>query len=125
MNLARKPTVLFVEDEDLLRLVISDELRDAGYDVIEASDGGDAVRVLESDGSVDLLFTDIRMPGALSGWDVAEEARSLRPDLPVIYATGYSDDALRIVPGGRFFKKPYKATAIVEAARELGVPPPV
>jgi CheY-like chemotaxis protein len=115
--------VLLVEDEELLRLVIGEELRDRGFEVIEANDGAVAVEVLAKGASIDLLVTDIRMPGALSGWDVAEQARNLRPGLPVIYATGFSDDAPRIVPGGRFFKKPYRASAIIDAARELGVCP--
>jgi CheY-like chemotaxis protein len=80
--------------------------------------------VLSAEPPIDLLFTDIRMPGRLTGWDVAEQARTLRPGLPVIYATGYSEDAPRLVPGARFFKKPYRAIAIIDAARELGVSPP-
>lgn len=118
-----RPNVLLVEDEELLRLVIGEELRDGGFEVIEASDGAVAMDVLAKQASIDLLVTDIRMPGVLSGWDVAEQARTLRPGLPVIYATGFSDDAPRIVPGGRFFKKPYRASAIIDAARELGVCP--
>jgi CheY-like chemotaxis protein len=118
-----KPTVLLVEDEHLLRLVMGEELRDAGFAVIEAENGAAAVEVVKSGAAIDLLLTDIRMPGAISGWDVAEQARNLRPGLAVIYATGFSEDAPRIVPGGRFFKKPYRASAIIDAARELGVPP--
>jgi len=119
MTSIARPTVLFVEDEDLLRLVIGDELRDAGFDVVEVSNGRGAIEVLRHGPPVDLLFTDIRMPGELDGWDVAEQARDLRPDIPVIYATGFSEDPLRLVPGGRFFKKPYRASAIVDAAREM------
>ena len=116
-----KPTVLVVEDEELLRIIVNDELREAGFEVMEAEDGGKALAILTSGRRVDLLFTDIRMPGGLSGWDVAEQARALRPDLPVIYATGFSDECPRIVEGARFFKKPYRPSAIIDAARELGV----
>jgi hypothetical protein len=63
------------------------------------------------------------MPGELSGWDVAEAARNVRPDIPVLYATGFSDDELRIVPGRRFFKKRYRVTSIIDTARQLGVDP--
>jgi CheY-like chemotaxis protein len=118
-----RPTVLLVEDEALLRMIIADELLDAGYSVVEASDGQRALEMLTEQPSVGLLFTDIRMPGGLSGWDVAEQARALRPNIPVFYATGFSEDAPRLVPGARFFKKPYRASAIVDAARELGVLP--
>lgn len=118
---AVKPTVLVVEDEELLRLVVADELGEAGFEVMEADDGERALQLLKTQGCVDLLFTDIRMPGPLSGWEVAEQARSLCPDLRVIYATGFSEDAPRLVPGGRFFKKPYRPTAIIDAARDLGI----
>jgi CheY-like chemotaxis protein len=123
MSATPPPVILFVEDEALLRLVIADELREAGFEVIEAADGGSALDALKDGARIDLLFTDIRMPGRLNGWDVAEQARSLKPDIPVIYATGFSDDGVRLVPNGRFFKKPYRASAIVDAARELGVAP--
>lgn len=124
MTMSDNPTVLFVEDEDLVRLIIAEELREAGFNVIEAVDGGRALEVLNNGSSVDLLFTDIRMPGRLNGWEVAEQARSLRPNIPVIYATGFSEDAPRIVPEGRLFQKPYRASAIIAAAHELGVVPP-
>jgi CheY-like chemotaxis protein len=114
------PTVLLVEDEALLRLIIAEELLDAGFTVFQAADGESALEMLAEQPSIDLLFTDIRMPGPLSGWDVAEQARAARPNIAVIYATGFSGEAPRLVPGARFFKKPYKASAIVDAARELG-----
>jgi CheY-like chemotaxis protein len=124
MTTSGRPAVLLVEDEELVRLIIADELREAGFEVLEAEDGLRAMEVLRSGETIDLLFTDIRMPGSLTGWDIAEEARSLRPEIAVIYATGFSEEALRIVPGGLFFKKPYRASAIVEAALSLGVSPP-
>lgn len=114
-----KPVVLFVEDEPLLRLVVADELREAGFEVLEAGDGGTALDVLATQPGVDLLFTDIRMPGGLNGWDIAEKARALLPSLPVIYATGFSEDAPRVVAGGRLFKKPYRAGEIIDVALQL------
>ena len=115
------PTILFVEDEPLLRLVIGDELRDSGFEVLEAGDAGTALDLVRERPGIDLLFTDIRMPGTMNGWDLAEQARALRPSLPVIYATGYSDETIRTVPRSCFFKKPYRAQAIVDAARDLGL----
>lgn len=94
-----RPTVLVVEDEALLRLIIVDELQEAGFDVVEASDGSEALDALNSCDGIDLLFTDIRMPGPLNGWDVAEQARNMRPGIPVIYATGFSEAAPRIASG--------------------------
>ena len=113
------PTVLIVEDEALVREIAVEEFEDAGYRVIEAADGEAALAVLAAE-TVDLLFTDIRLPGAIDGWRIARQARALRPELPVIYASGFPGDALDVVPGGRFVAKPYRPTTIVAVARELG-----
>ena len=75
----------------------------------------DVVWLVRSLGGVacsDAHVVDIRLPGQLSGWDIAERARAMRPDLPVIYATGYSGE-LRIVPGGEFLRKPYSIDGIL------------
>lgn len=118
------PTVLIVEDEALVREIVVLEFRDAGYMVVEAPDGDTAVELLEAGVPVDLLFTDIRLPGARDGFDIAETARQMHPELPVIYATGFTSDELRFVPGSRFFKKPYWPQAVIRAAEALGVGPP-
>ncbi len=119
---AKAPTVLVVEDEWLVRDTIARELEDAGYAVIEAESGETALAAFEAD-EIDLLFTDIRLPGAVDGWRLAETVRSMRPDLPVIYATGYSPAERRQVPESVFLGKPYRPSAVIEAARRLGVPP--
>ena len=113
------PTVLIVEDEDLVREIAQIEFEDAGFRVIEAATGEAALAHLSLD-AVDLLFTDVRLPGEVDGWRVARRARELHPGLPVIYASGFPGDAMDIVPGGRFIRKPYRPTAIIDAARELG-----
>ncbi|TRW15085.1 response regulator [Glacieibacterium frigidum] len=118
-----RPTVLIVEDEALIRDVVAMEFADAGYEVLEAEDCDEAFAHLDADTPIDLLFTDIRLPGDLDGWDIARRARELRPALPVFYATGYSADAPRLVPGGQFFRKPYRPLAIIDAARALGINP--
>ena len=119
MDSSSPPVVLIVEDEELVREVATIEFEDAGFQVIEAGDGDTAVGLLASDVPIDLLFTDIRLPGSIDGWAIADFAREVRPDLPVIYATGFSGDAPRLVPGSRFFKKPYRPVAIIEAARAM------
>lgn len=116
-----RPRLLVVEDEPLVRELIVLELEDAGYDVVEAEDGPTALRLLADDADIALLFTDIRLPGGMTGWDIAEQARGLRPDLPVIYCTGYSSDALRLVPGAEFMKKPYRPAAVVAAIGKFGI----
>ncbi len=98
--------VLVVEDEELIREIVVDAFQDAGFEVIEAATGEDALSHCQ-DRKADVLFTDIRLPGQVDGWEVAERCRKLRPAIPVVYATGYSLAEHRPVPGSRFFYKPY------------------
>ena len=115
----RGETVLVVEDEFLVRDMIAEELRDAGFAVLEAGDGETAARILNSPDRIDILFTDIRLPGTLDGWEVARLARRARATLPVIYATGYTVDRMAEVPGSIFLHKPYEPSAIVATIRKL------
>lgn len=117
-----RPTVLIVEDEALVRDIAADEFAEAGYAVVTADDDRSALAVLESSRKIDLLFTDIRIPGTLDGWAIADRARHLRPAIPVIYATGFSAEQVQMVAGALFFKKPYRVAAIIDAARNLGLP---
>lgn len=119
------PTILIVEDEALVREVTALEFEDAGFRVIGVGDGAAAMALLEGTAAIDLLFTDISLPDGLDGWTIAARARRARPGLPVIYATGYSPDPVKIVEGGRFFKKPYLPLQIIASAQEmLGLAPP-
>lgn len=115
--------ILVVEDEPLLREVVVQELEDAGYRVAAAEDGAGALDHLARRPEIAGLFTDIRLPGALTGWDIAERAREMRPDLPVIYSTGFTPDEQRVVRGGLFFRKPYRPRAIIAALEQLGIRP--
>ena len=117
---ARRPTVLIVEDEELVREIAALEFEDAGFEVLQAATGDTAMTLITGTREIDLLFTDIRLPGSIDGWSIAERARELRPELPVFYATGYSDTP-RLVAGARFFRKPYLPTAIVSAAQSMGI----
>jgi CheY-like chemotaxis protein len=108
--------VLVVEDDPFVRLFAVEVLEEEGFEVIEAGTGQEGLD--RSDGA-DLLFTDIRLPGELNGWDVAERCRHRDPDLPVIYATGFSDVAGRAVPGSVLFQKPYRAEQLVRTVRKL------
>ena len=108
--------ILVVEDEFLVRETIVEELREAGFDVVEAATGEEAMRLCDR---VDVLFTDIRLPGSLTGWDIAENCRAAHPNIPVIYATGYSHVEPRRVPGSVFFRKPYRAAQVIKAIRDL------
>jgi CheY-like chemotaxis protein len=118
---AGAPTILVVEDEILLLEIITEELEEAGYQVLSAFTGEEALTYLNGPDSIDLLFTDIRLPGGMDGWRVAEAARRLRPGLPIIYVTGYSVEQPRTVSGSRFMTKPYRPSMVIQAIREFGV----
>lgn len=115
------PIILVVEDELVVREVVAWELEDAGYTVLESDTAEQALKAIREQ-KVDLLFTDIRLPG-MDGWRLAEEARVLRPELPVIYATGYTVEEPRQVPDSCFLNKPYWPSAVIKAAERLGVAP--
>ena len=116
-----KRTVLVVEAEEMLLNAVSMEFEDAGFAVLRAGTAEEAYGLLQQSKTVDLLFTDIRLPGQLDGWDLAEHARALQPDLPVIYVTGYSAEEPRQVAESVLVMKPYRMAAILTAARSLGV----
>lgn len=123
MKAEERRTVLVVEDEWLVCEVIASELTDAGYEVLEAGTGEEALAFLRGTARIDLLFTDIRLPGGIDGWGLAEEARRLRPSLPVIYTTGYTPDEPRLVPESLLVPKPYRPSAVLSAAEQVGVGP--
>jgi CheY-like chemotaxis protein len=81
--------ILVAEDEEDVRLVVSEALTAAGFRVIEAETGPHALRLLEENPDLHLLFTDIRMPGGMDGFELAHRAKQLRPDLRVVYTSGY------------------------------------
>jgi PAS domain S-box-containing protein len=114
------PTVLVVDDEPGVRHLASAMLRRAGYDVVEAKDGLDAQRVSEShDGHIDVLLTDIVMPGA-RGPELADQLRAQRPEIRVIYMSGFRDtSALTDVDRGEalFLPKPFVRSALLGAIR--------
>jgi CheY-like chemotaxis protein len=87
------------------------ELEDAGFEVIEAASGEEALRLLQTGITLDALLTDIRLPGA-NGWAVASAYRERFPDLPVLYVTGYSEQ-MQPVPGGIIISKPYRMDKVI------------
>ena len=119
-------TVLVVEDQADVREVAVGLLEDLGYSVREAENGRDALEVLNAYDDIDLVFTDIVMPGGMDGTQVAKAARRLRPDLPVVYATGYAEAAVLregdVRATENLVTKPYRredlATKIRQAFRE-------
>ena len=119
---ARGETVLVAEDDPRVRRVAAARLKDLGYHVLEAKDGPQALRCLEEDPNVDLLFTDMVMPGGMAGVDLAGRARDRLPALKVVYTSGYAaPDLLRrgIAEGAMWLRKPYTALELAHTLRAV------
>jgi two-component system, response regulator PdtaR len=116
---AKQPTVLVVEDEILIRLMIAEELRSCGFAVIEAADADEAETVLQSTVSIDLMFTDVRMPGSMDGAALADRARSLRPDVKIVVTSGQAPEWASSRSIDAFFRKPYDVEQVIERIRDL------
>ena len=113
-------TVLFVEDEAELRLPVLCSLERSGFRVLTATTGEEALDTLRSRaGQVDWLFTDIRLPGLIDGWRVADEFRFSHPLRPVIFATGAAAERPRDVNESLFLRKPYAVSDVVRAFQLL------
>jgi CheY-like chemotaxis protein len=94
-------TVLVIDDEPVVRMLVVDILEELGYSALEASDGPEGLRVLQSKARVDLLITDVGLPGGLNGRQVADAARTLRPELKVLFITGPTAPFGHLLPTGR------------------------
>jgi CheY-like chemotaxis protein len=115
-------TILVVEyNPDVRRLVLR-QLGDLGHEVIGAANGPQALQVLDSGGAVDLLFTDVVMPGGMTGRQVAEAARSRRPELKALFTSGYTEDSIlrlgKLDPSVRVLSKPYRKHGLAARIRE-------
>lgn len=113
--------ILLVEDEMLLRELMYEELSDSGFAVTPTATGDEALRVLASDTTFDLLLTDIRMPGDTDGWALGRHARAVVPSIRVIYATGYSDQGGALHEHERSINKPFRHEQILGLIGELGM----
>lgn len=110
--------VLVVEDDPLIREFVVEALREVGFHVIHAANGEQALAWCGRR-AADVLVTDIKLPGNVDGWQIAERCREHNPDLPVIYATGFSPVSPRPVPGSLMLQKPFHPEQIVQAVREM------
>ncbi len=102
-------TVLLVEDEILISHLVASSLSEHGFNVYESATADEALRYLKSGGEVDVLFTDVNLPGSMNGAELAVQVRRLRPDLPIVYASGryQPTDIGTLVPRSVFVSKPY------------------
>ena len=115
------PTILVVEDEPLVRDLLVTELEEVGYKVVAVDAGEEALAILQDHTrEIDWLFTDIRLPGSIDGWLVADAFRLAHPLRPVVYATAHAPEQDRhCLQGSYFFRKPYRPAQIVAAFRRL------
>jgi len=104
-------TVLVVDDEPTVRMLVTDVLEELGYAAVEAADGNAGLKVLRSDIPLDLLITDVGLPGGMNGRQVADAGREVRPGLPVLFITGYAENAVvgngHLEPGMQVLTKPF------------------
>ncbi|MGY3034781.1 PAS domain S-box-containing protein [Bradyrhizobium sp. USDA 4354] len=115
-------TILIAEDDPFVRSSVIRRVEALGYRVVAAVNGKDALQQLRSDPSIDLLFTDIVMPGGMSGWELADQALRVRPGLPVLFTSGYALETL--VEQGRaraqaiVLTKPYRKVELAQRLRD-------
>jgi two-component system, response regulator PdtaR len=114
------PTVLVAEDEVLVRFALCDGLVDRGVRVLEAGTADEAIHVLEAEPDIDLVFSDIRMPGALNGFDLARWVHAHRPRTAVILTSGDAPKAALAADSDEpFIPKPYDVDLVIERIADL------
>ncbi|ALD99355.1 PAS sensor protein [Pseudomonas syringae UMAF0158] len=116
-------TILVVDDEPAVRLLIAELLEDLGYIVLQAERGADALAILQSKAAIDLLITDVGLPGGMNGRQVADAARDVRPDLKILFVTGYAENAAlahdTLEPGMHVLPKPFAIAELIGRVTEL------
>jgi signal transduction histidine kinase/CheY-like chemotaxis protein len=119
----RSEVILVVEDEDMVRSAAVGMLRDMGYTCMHAANGAEAVQILKSGVKIDLLFTDVIMPGPVKSRDMAAQAQALYPNLPVLFTSGYTENAIvhhgRLDEGVHLLSKPYQREDLARRVRSL------
>src|SRR6187399_2890330 len=104
----RRPVVLIVEDELLLRIDAAEMIKAAGFEVVEAANADQAIEVLEARRDITVVFTDIQMPGSMDGLKLARAVRGRWPPIKIVATSGLVDVGEKDLPeGGRFLAKPY------------------
>jgi signal transduction histidine kinase len=116
-------TVLVVDDEATVRMLVSEVLTERFYNILEATDGRSALNHLEGDRRIDLLITDVGLPGGMNGRQIADAARVHRPDLKVLFITGYAENAAikkwQLEPGMAILRKPFAMATLENKVREM------
>jgi PAS domain S-box-containing protein len=116
-------TILVIDDEEPVRMLITEVLEAAGYRVLTAPDGASGLKILQSDVRIDLLVTDVGLPGGINGRQVADAARTTRPALKVLFVTGYAENAVvgngHLDAGMQVITKPFAMTALSARVGEI------
>ena len=116
-------TVLLVDDEPLIRMVAAEQLEELGYLVLEAGDAAGALKVLNADRPISLLITDVGLPGGMNGRQLADAARDSRPDLKVLFITGYAENAVlnhgHLEQGMQVMTKPFDMDIFAKRVKDL------
>jgi CheY-like chemotaxis protein len=117
---ARRPVVLIVEDEFLLRMDAVDMIAGAGFEVVEAANADQAIEILEARRDITVVFTDIQMPGSMDGLRLVQAIRGRWPPIKIVATSGRANVAETDLPeGGRFLPKPYSPLQVTVVLREL------
>ena len=118
----KRPVVLVVEDEFLLRMDAADVIGAAGFEVLEAANADEAITILEARSDVTVVFTDIQMPGSMDGLKLARAVRGRWPPIKIIATSGRLNVGEVDLPeGGRFLAKPYSPAQVTGVLRELTI----
>ncbi len=116
-------TILVVEDDELVRSYVLMQLQSLGYTTLSARDAASALGLVEKNAAFDLIFTDVIMPGGMNGRQLADEIRKRRPDVKVLYTSGYTENAIihhgRLDPGVALLAKPYRKSDLARKIREV------
>jgi len=118
---AGNETILIVEDDDMVRAYVEKELKELGYRVIVARNGREALQILRQPDEVQLLFTDVVMPGGMFGPELARQASRLRPDLKILFTSGYSEQPVQPLDGvdANILNKPYRRNDLASMLRKV------
>ncbi|HUI22430.1 MAG TPA: CHASE3 domain-containing protein [Methylocella sp.] len=116
-------TILLVDDDEIVRATVASMLENLGYDVIASPSGVEALRILERNQAIDLLFTDVVMPGPISGRKLAERAAEINPAIKILFTSGYTENSIvhnsRLDTGVEFLSKPYDRERLARKIRRV------
>jgi CheY-like chemotaxis protein len=119
----RRETILVVEDEPSIRELVCERLVDSGFQTLHAADGSAGLRILQSEASIDLLITDVGLPGSLNGRQMADAARTVRPGLKVLFMTGYAEHSVvgdgHLEPGMHLLTKPFSLDVLRQKIHDI------